>query len=127
MTGFSIAGPAFITVGRDEQELAAAMRGTKSQIAFYASTPAYRPVLDLHGWDDLQPELTRLTKAGRWSEMGDAIDDEVLHAFAVVGGPSDAAAALLERWDPVADRVSLYATYEADPAVWAEVLDALRS
>ena len=73
--------------GATKRELATAIKGTKDQIAFYASTPAYRPVLDLHGWGDLQPELTRLSKEGRWSEMGDAIDDELLHAFAVVGEP----------------------------------------
>ena len=88
LDGFAIAGPAFTCTGRDERELAAAIKGTKDQIAFYASTPAYRPVLDLHGWGDLQPELTRLSKEGRWSEMGDAVDDELLHAFAVVGEPA---------------------------------------
>ncbi len=87
LDGFTVAGPAFTCVGRDEAELAVAIKGTKDQIAFYASTPAYRPVLDLHGWGDLQPELTRLSKEGRWSDMGDAIDDELLHAFAVVGEP----------------------------------------
>jgi probable F420-dependent oxidoreductase len=125
--GFTLAGPAFICTGRDEQELAIAVKGTKDQIAFYASTPTYRGVLDLHGWGDVQPELTRLSKQGRWSEMGDAIDDELLHAFAVVGGPADAGKALRERWSPVADRVTLYATYRSDPAVWPEVVDAIRS
>jgi probable F420-dependent oxidoreductase len=127
LEGFTLAGPAFTCVGRDEEELAIAVKGTKDQIALYASTPAYRPVLDLHGWGDLQPELTRLSKEGRWSDMGDAIDDELLHAFAVVGEPAEVGKGLQERWAPVASRLMLYATYQADPAVWPEVVDALRS
>jgi probable F420-dependent oxidoreductase len=127
LAGYVLAGPAFTCVGRDEIELATAIKGTKDQIAFYASTPAYRPVLDLHGWGDLQPELTRLSKEGRWSDMGDAINDELLHAFAVVGGPAEVGRRLRERWGPVASRITLYATYDADPAIWPEVLRAIRS
>jgi probable F420-dependent oxidoreductase len=127
LEGFTVAGPAFACTGRDEAELAAAIKGTKDQIAFYASTPAYRPVLDLHGWGDLQPELTRLSKEGRWSDMGDAVDDELLHAFAVVGGPAEVGKGLRERWGPVASRLTLYATYRADPAVWPDVIGALRA
>ena len=50
----------------------AAAAGTRQQIAFYGSTPAYRPVLELHGWGDLQDELNALSKQGEWVEMGDA-------------------------------------------------------
>jgi probable F420-dependent oxidoreductase len=124
--GFALAGPAFACVGRDEAELATAIKGTKDQIAFYASTPAYRPVLELHGWGELQPELTRLSKEGRWSDMGDAIDDELLHAFAVVGGPAEVGAGLRDRWGSIATRLTLYATYRSDPSVWPEVVAALR-
>ena len=126
LEGFAVAGPAFTCTGRDEAELAAAIRGTRDQIAFYASTPAYRPVLELHGWGELQPELTRLSKLGRWSEMGDAIDDELLHAFAVVGEPRAVGTALAARWGATATRLSLYATYPSDPSVWPDVLDGLR-
>ena len=59
----------------------------KGQIAFYGSTPAYRPVLDLHGWGDLQPELNALSKRGDWATMGGLIDDELLDALAVVAPP----------------------------------------
>ncbi|MCU1389588.1 MAG: putative N5,N10-methylenetetrahydromethanopterin reductase-related protein [Ilumatobacteraceae bacterium] len=127
LDGFALAGPTFACVGRNEEELAAAIKGTKDQIAFYASTPAYRPVLELHGWGDLQPELTRLSKEGRWSDMGDAIDDELLHAFAVVGDPATVGAGLRRRWGPVATRITIYATYPSDPAMWPEVVDAIRS
>ena len=65
--------------------MAAAATGTRQQIAFYGSTPAYRAVLDLHGWGGLQDELNALSKQGKWAEMGDLIDDEILNTFAVVG------------------------------------------
>lgn len=127
LDGFDIAGPAFACIGRDEEELHRAIKGTKQQIAFYASTPTYRPVLDHHGWGDLQPELTRLTKEGRWAELGDAIGDEVLHAFAAVGDPEQVARQLRDRWLHLATRISLYTPYQVDPAIWPEVLDRLRA
>jgi probable F420-dependent oxidoreductase len=126
-SGFEIAGPAFACVGRTDEELATAISGTKHQIAFYASTPTYRPVLERHGWGDLQPELTGLTREGRWSDMGKLIDDEMLFAFAVVGDPASVGRGLAERWGPVATRISLYATYDSDPAMWPEVVDAVRN
>jgi probable F420-dependent oxidoreductase len=127
LEGFALAGPAFACTGRDEAELATAIKGTKDQIAFYASTPAYRGVLELHGWGDLQPELTRLSKAGRWLDMGDAIDDDLLHAFAIVGEPDAVGKGLRERWGPVATRITLYATYPSHPSVWPVVIDAIRA
>jgi probable F420-dependent oxidoreductase len=127
MDGFQIAGPAFAAVGRSDEELATAIRGTKDQIAFYASTPAYRGVLELHGWGELQPELTRMTKQGRWSEIGGLITDEMLHEFAVVGTPAEAGRALRERFAGIATRLTFYATYESDPQMWPEVLEAVRS
>ncbi len=56
------------------------------QLAFYGSTPAYKPVLDLHGWGALQGELNRMSKQGLWAEMGTLISDEILETFAIVEG-----------------------------------------
>lgn len=127
LEGFDLAGPVFVTTGRNEEALAAAVKGTRQQIAFYASTPAYRPVLELHGWGDVQPELTRLSKEGRWEEMGDVVDDEMLRAFAVVGDPREAGAELYRRWGTRATRATLYAPYRSDPQIWPELLDATRA
>jgi probable F420-dependent oxidoreductase len=123
---FTVTGPAFTCVGRDERELADAIKGTRAQIAFYASTPAYRGVLELHGWEELQGELNALARAGRWSDMGDAIDDTVLHTFAVVGAPDEVGRGLHERWSGVAERITLYTPYKADPAVLTEVVEHAR-
>ena len=75
---FQLSCPLFVVTGNDEAELAANAIGTRKQIAFYASTPAYRKVLELHGWGDLQTDLHRLSRQGDWDEMGSLIDDEIL-------------------------------------------------
>jgi luciferase-like monooxygenase len=98
------------------------MRGTKEQIAFYGSTPAYRPVLELHGWGDLQDELNRLSKQGEWTAMGELITDDVLEAFAVVATPEDVPKAMIDRYAGVVDRVQLYLPYRSDPDRWKQVL-----
>ncbi len=77
----------------------------RKQIAFYGSTPAYRKVLELHGWGDLQTELHRLSLAGEWDTMSSLIDDEMLSAFAVVGPVESVAEALRDRCEGVVDRV----------------------
>ena len=78
----------------------------RKQIAFYGSTPAYRGVLDLHGWGALHEELHKLSKIGRWIEMGSLIDDDVLAAFAVLGTPREVAHELRRRFDGLFDRLS---------------------
>ena len=85
--------------------MAAASVATRKQLAFYGSTPAYRKVLELHGWGDLHTELHRLSLAGQWDAMGELIDDEVLGTFAVVAPIPELAAALRRRCDGVIDRV----------------------
>ncbi len=127
MDGFEIAGPSFVVTGADDAALAAAARGTKEQIAFYGSTPAYRPVLELHGWGALQDRLNELSKQGQWAEMGELIDDEVLNTFAVVGPPESIAGELHRRYADVVSRITFYAPYRSDPQRWAQVLAGIKS
>ena len=122
-----ISGPAFVVTGTTEEEMAASIQGTKQQIAFYGSTPAYRGVLDLHGWGGLQDDLNRMSKAGQWKEMGELITDEILHAFAVVAEPEQLAAGLNERYGGVVQRISFYAPYASDPERWRGVMDQLHA
>ncbi|HEX6569232.1 MAG TPA: LLM class F420-dependent oxidoreductase [Acidimicrobiales bacterium] len=122
MDGFELSGPMFVVTGRDEAEMAAAAKGVRGQIAFYGSTPAYRKVLDLHGWGDLQDELNRMSKEGRWGEMGELIDDEILATFAVVAPLDEVAAGLRDRWGDVLGRLSFYAPYETDTTQWDQVI-----
>jgi probable F420-dependent oxidoreductase len=126
MEGFEIAGPSFVVTGGDEAEMINAATFTRQQIAFYGSTPAYRPVLDIHGWGGLQDELNTMSKAGQWQEMGELIDDEILNTFAVVGEPEAVAPELARRYGDVIERITFYAPYEADPDRWGKVMAALK-
>jgi len=126
LEGFEICGPSFVVTGSTAEEMEAAKVGTRRQIAFYGSTPAYRPVLDLHGWGDLQSELNVLSKEGRWEEMGTLIDDEILETFAVVGEPEAIGPELQKRYGDVISRLSFYAPYAGDRDRWQRVLADMR-
>jgi hypothetical protein len=83
-------------------------------------------VLDHHGWGDAQPELNRLSKAGKWVEMADVIDDEMLSHFAVVAEPGDIAPQLAGRFGGLVDRVHFSADID-DPDTWVPVVEAIRA
>ena len=96
-------------------------------LSFYGSTPAYKPVLDLHGWGELQPELNRLTKSGEWDRMPDLITDEHLNALSVRGTPAEVGRKLVERYDDVAARVGFYMPYAADDAITTEIITTIKA
>jgi probable F420-dependent oxidoreductase len=110
-----------IASGTNDEEIERTRNLTKGQIAFYGSTPAYRVVLDAHGWGDLQPELNALSKRGQWNEMTALISDEMLEAIAVCAPMSQVAERVRERCGALADRVSLLAHWSRDPEPWADV------
>ena len=125
-SALELAIPAFVITGTNEAEMAASADGVRRQVAFYGSTPAYRGVLDHHGWGDLGPELNRLSKQGEWVAMGDLITDDILAEFAVTAEPAGLAAAIGERWGGVVDRLSFYAPYQTDPDTWLPVIEGLK-
>lgn len=100
---------------------------TRQLLAFYGSTPAYRPVLDVHGWGDLQPELNALSKQGRWAEMGALIDDDVLHTIAACGTPAEVAAHIRDRVAGISDRICIYQPGPIAVDSLAQIVDALRT
>jgi probable F420-dependent oxidoreductase len=122
----SISYPAFVVTGASDREFEHASERVREQIAFYGSTPSYRPVLALHGWEDLHTELHRLSKLGEWKAMTSLVDDDVLRAFAVVGTPRDAARQLVERVGDFVDRVTPYTPYDVRPECALELADELR-
>lgn len=83
----------------------------RSQISFYASTPSYKPVMERHGWGEAADQLQAMARRGKWTEMSELIDEEMLAAFAVVCAPEDLAASLKERYAGLADRLSLYTPF----------------
>ena len=101
---FTVSLPGLVVTGRDEQEMAAARAAVRLQLAFYASTPSYRPVLEAHGWEAAQDELNALSKQGEWARMPEVIDNEMLATLAVVAEPGDLAAAIQQRYGDVVDR-----------------------
>jgi probable F420-dependent oxidoreductase len=114
--------PGFVVTGRDEEAMAAADTEVRRQIAFYASTPAYRPVLDLHGWGDLHAEAHRLSRRGAWEEMGRLIDDEMLDTFAVVAPLDQVPRRVKARFGGLADRFSFSRPALVDDDRWRAVL-----
>jgi len=124
---FQLAYTPFIVSGVDEQSMADSARTARERIAFYASTPAYRPVLELHGWGELQSELNELARAGRWQQMGELIDDEMLGTFAVVAPVDELAVAYAEWVRPLADRTSFAPPAELDADLKRELIAATRA
>ena len=122
-----VSGPAFVVTGTNEEEMAASAVGVRKQIAFYGSTPAYRGVLERHGWGELQTELNGLSKQGRWDDMGTLIDDDMLDTFAIVAEPEQIAPRMKERYGDVVDRISFYVPYRSDPDRWAQVMTDLKA
>ncbi len=123
---FEISYPGMVVTGADADGVARADRLIRGQIAFYGSTPAYRPVLELHGWGDLQVELNALSKRGAWDEMAGLIDDDVLEAFAVVGEPEAIPDKVLQRFGGTVDRFAFYAPPALGPERLAGVIAAFK-
>ncbi len=126
-TALELSFPLFMITGDSDAELAEADAAVRKQIAFYGSTPAYRPVLEVHGWGDLGDELNTLSKRGEWDEMGRRIPDDVLDAFAVAGKPGELPGLVEARVGDVVDRISFYAPYRQDPERWGVVVAAFKS
>ncbi|WP_419919268.1 TIGR03617 family F420-dependent LLM class oxidoreductase [Candidatus Poriferisocius sp.] len=118
--------PLFIVTGTTEEEMAASAAATRRQLSFYGSTPAYRPVLEHHGWGEAQEELNRMSKQGQWVEMAEVIDDEMLRTFAVVAEPDHLAEAVAASHRGLIDRLTFGQGIRPD-GPWPEVREALRA
>ena len=107
--GFAIVPQAICATGETPEEQRAADDGVRALLAFYGSTPAYRPVLDVEGWGELQPELNALSKRGEVAAMMALVDDTMLATLAVRGTPEACAAEIARRFAPLrAERVCAY-------------------
>ncbi|MBX3085126.1 MAG: TIGR03617 family F420-dependent LLM class oxidoreductase [Anaerolineae bacterium] len=117
----------FVVTGEDQDEIAQNTFAVKSQIAFYASTPTYVPVLEAHGWQDLHGKLNSLSRNGQWAEMADLISDEMLNEFAVVAAPADLARKVRDRYEELLDRVGYYFPFEPNrhDALWRDAIAVL--
>ena len=119
---FALVPEVIVSAGEDHD-------ATRRLLSFYGSTPAYRPVLDIHGWGDLQPELNAMSKQGRWNEMAALITDEVLHTIAACGTPGQIADHIRRRItaaEGLADTVCLYQPGPIPLDALAAIVDELR-
>ncbi len=127
LTGFEISGMPFIVTGSSDEEVQAADTAVRRQIAFYGSTPAYKPVLELHGWGDLNGELNAMSKRGEWEAMGRRITDEMLHEFAIIAPPEQVADRLLAQYGDVFTRTGFYAPYATSEGLWEPIIEKLKA
>ncbi len=127
LEGFEISGPSFVVARDSAQEQDAGTQMVRGQIGFYGSTPAYRPVLEVHGWGELQGELNAATKRGEWDKLPGMIDDEVLNTFAIIGTPEEAVAEVKRRYGDVVTRITLDLPADFDPERRAALVEELSS
>jgi probable F420-dependent oxidoreductase len=127
LEGFEISGPSMIVAADSEDERAAGVEAVREQIAFYGSTPAYRRVLELHGWGELQDRLAGRAQRGEWDRLPGLIDDEVLHTFAIVGTPEEAMAEIRRRYGGLITRIALTLPGDLEPDRRRRLLESLRA
>lgn len=123
----AISTMAFVVTGRTESEFARAAQSVREQIAFYGSTPAYRPVMDAHGWGETAEELSRMMRQGGHTpaDLSAVISDQMLDTFAVVAEPDAVASQIHERFAGLVDRLSFYTPYETDDRLWTHIAEDL--
>ena len=114
----------FVVTGKTDEEIQNNAILVKSQIAFYASTPSYEAVLEMHGWQGVGQRLNLMSRAGRWAEMWQEISDEMLEEFAVVAPEADLARKVKDRYTGLLDRIGYYFPFKPEEsdrhALWQD-------
>ncbi|MDQ6525079.1 TIGR03617 family F420-dependent LLM class oxidoreductase [Nocardioides sp. LHD-245] len=124
-----VAAP-FVVSGLHDEEIARSRELVRQRIAFYGSTPAYRPVLDLHGWGELGEELNRMSKTAdpqRWERMSSLVSDDMVATFAVEGAPEQVGALLWQRFGDLVDSLSINQRGFEDPQTVLHLTAAIRN
>jgi probable F420-dependent oxidoreductase len=126
LADFEISFPLMAIAADDDEQLARARDALRPRLGFYGSTPAYKIVLDAHGWGDIQPELNRMTKTGDWQGMNALITDEMVDTFAVIGRPEDLGGLVRKRFGDLVQRVSFDTPDKLDPDRVSRVMAGFR-
>jgi probable F420-dependent oxidoreductase len=123
-----LATSTFVIAAENKEETEEQRESVRAQISFYASTPTYRTVLETHGWEEVGERLGTMAREKKWREMPALVSDEMLAAFAVEATPDELGAALIERYEGLIDRVSLYLPFvpEERDGFWRKVMESLR-
>ena len=126
MGDIAVAASVFAAVGGNQSEVKAVMEAMRQQIAFYASTPSYRKVLDSHGWGDVGERLHSLSVKGKWGEMAREVPEDMLDEFVVQGDWSEIGSSVSEKYDGLVDRVRMYLPFDGDPK-WLTLVKGFRA
>ena len=126
MDDFTISGQVITATGANDEQLQSAIGSARGQIAFYGSTPAYKPVLEVHGWEGMHDKWKNMAKAGQWLEMTTSVTDEMLETFALVGTPEEIASKMKARCGGKMDRVSPV-IYQPDTELLKTLLTVLKA
>jgi probable F420-dependent oxidoreductase len=123
-----LATSVFVVTGESDEEIGEQREKVRAQLAFYASTPTYRAVLEVHSWEEVGEKLGKLARDKKWDEMPDLITDEMLGAFAVEAALDDVGGVLKERYEGLIDRVALYEAFVLDERhdFWRKVAGSAR-
>jgi probable F420-dependent oxidoreductase len=127
LADIEVAFPLMAVVADTDEQLARGREAMRPRLAFYGSTPAYKVILDVHGWGDLQPELNRLSKTGDWATMSSLITDEMVDAFSVQGTPDEIGPKVRARYGDLVQRISFDTSAQLDQDRVATVLAGLRA
>jgi len=114
----------FVITGANEDEMAAAREQVRAQVAFYASTPSYRPVMEIHGWGETGQRLSAMAARRKWAEMPMLITDAMLEHFAVTGSYDEIAQQAKARYEGLLDRVTFYVPFRPgmDEDRWRSII-----
>lgn len=127
LDGFSIRCQIMVATGETDELIHQAREAVRGQIAFYASTPAYKVMLDCHGWGHLQPQLQQMTRDQRWDKLPSLVSDDMLDTFAVTGSAAEVARSIQAKIGDVTNRVSLVAPYAAGAERFAGIVALLQT
>ena len=119
----TLATTAFVITGRTRDDLERAKDPVRMQIAFYASTRAYAPVLEAHGWGETCQRLGEKAATGDWAGMGALVTDEMLEVYAVQGTWDELPDLMRRKYTGLIDRLAFYAL----PGILPDDPDALRA
>jgi probable F420-dependent oxidoreductase len=123
---FEVSGGGFIATGPDPDAVARMVEWVRQRVAFYASTPAYWPVLERHGLHDLGRKLNAMSRAGEWDRMAAEIDDDTLRLFAAVGPHKELADAIEQRFAGASDSVTLSGGYGVRQDIPPDLIQDIR-
>jgi probable F420-dependent oxidoreductase len=129
VTDLDMSSAIFVAAGDTQDEIDSAVEFARRQVAFYASTPSYGPVMDLHGWGTVREKLSSLAVRKRWNDMGALITDEMVAEFTIVCSWRELPQKIRAKYEGLLNRITLYRPFDPsqDQERWAEICAAFHT